>query len=73
MYSCLQIKKLPYNRNFIAMVNDSLGQNMPFHIWRGFTLLPSPSEPISHVEVSTKAVFHLEVRLPRSVLKNRPI
>lgn len=53
VFLCSQIEKLPHNRHFISLINDSLGQHMPLHIWRGFTLLPS-LKPISDVGVSIK-------------------
>jgi hypothetical protein len=46
-----QIEKIPYNPNLVALLNDSLGQYVPSHTYRGFTLLPTPFKPVHDIEV----------------------
>lgn len=51
--SIQQIENLPYNPEFVSLTNDVFVSEMPFHIYRGYTVLPKYTDSYFEVKVST--------------------
>lgn len=53
----------PLNKEFVVMVNDIFKTPLSSHIYRGYTILPAPVNPINAVEVCTNICINLNLKL----------